>query len=173
MSPFIIAIAVVIILAVLVHWRNAGLGFDFDREVVLTKSQRADLKKAQTGVHAMINSFISGVCANKQAVIDKINAADVNISCEQLRKMVASEITRVKSPNFRFAGDQSAVIRQVAKLWTDKALTRYCSDTLDKALYKKHMIRAVNDFCEPEGDFTRMLHSVADYVLIKPLSVMS
>ena len=71
-------------------------------------------------------------------------------------------------------GGGNPIADAILKLYIDKALSTYCSGAeFNYELYKTHLIRAVQDLCNPKSDLRNLFINIIDYVLLKPLSVMS
>lgn len=172
MDSFTLGIVIVIIISVLVYWRNAGMGFEYDRPLNLTKEQTKKLALAKRSARGVVDAALRRMCKDKQSIIDRIETMDMNMSCTQIRGSISRMLADAHISPYEGVSVNAAV-KSAIQVWADKALSQYCQDTLDKEKFKTHMIWAVGDICEPNGDFAQMLYMMSDYVVTKPLSIMS
>jgi len=169
-------IATGLVIALLLGWI---LGYFSDATAVevpgLSAPQTNRLVAARLAARNGIKKAIALMCARKGTIISAIQQhkypRDVSdAGCASLKAMVVAEVAAAFGQMPADAASIVPSLKPAVELWLEKAFQEYCRDTVDYEQVKAHAIRAVNDFCDPDGDFAHMLYKIADYAVVKPLS---
>lgn len=172
LSGVVLGFFIAVLLMWLFWWPERT--FYLDRPVILNSNQKIQLAQIRNSLQTEIENILMIICMNKDQIISELRAIPETamISCEVMKAQLVKKIMQMAEnspPNLR-----DSLIKSIVQLWVDYAISRYCTASYTNyTLMKEHAVRAVKDLCRTKSDVRNILLNMSEYVILKPLSIMS